>query len=127
MSERGFFPFTTVGFLLLLLTVVVLGQFAWVGHQSALGRINDDTDDLLLTSVASVQNDLERATRYSLYEALWEVSKRADSYASREAREAAIESLAGQKLERRLSSLAQVYEDSNSRAKLALGRGPLSL
>jgi hypothetical protein len=127
MSERGFLPFTIVGFLLLLLTVVVLGQFAWIRHQSALERINDDTDDLLLTSVASVQNDLERAARYSIYEALWEVSKRADSYASREAREDAIECLAGQKLEQRLSSLAQVYEDRNSRAKLALGRGPLSL
>ncbi|MEA1905158.1 MAG: hypothetical protein U9M97_04700 [Candidatus Hadarchaeota archaeon] len=127
MSERGFLPFTTVGFLLLLLTIVVLGQFAWVGRQSALGRVNDDTDDLLLTSVASVQNDLERAACYSLYEALWEVSRRADSYTSREAREDAIESLAGQKLERRLSSLAQAYEDRNSRARLALGRGPLFL
>lgn len=127
MSERGFLPFTTVGFLLLLLTVVMLGEFAWVRHQLILGGINSGADDLLLTSVAGVQSDIERAVRYSIYEALWEISKHADGYTSRGERENAAENLAARGLEQRLFSLVKVYRRHNTLAKLVLGQGSPSL
>ncbi len=125
MSARGFLPFTTVGFLLLILVVAMLGQLSWDTHRAEIARIDESAGRSLLGEVASVQNDLEQTARYSAYDALWEICKRASDYSgdgAAQARERAIERSASQNFNELLTSVANARDNLGSPARLDIGR-----
>ncbi len=121
MKERGFIPFSVVGAAIVMLVVAMVGQAVGLRHQRSLNTVDDASSSALLTIATSVQNDLRAAARYAVYDALWAVSKDADSYVSDEARELAIKNLAARYFAKRAAALPNAYANHDARIELELG------
>ena len=119
-GKRGFMPFSAAGAVVVALIVAMVGHAAWSRHQRALGTIDEIACQTLLTAAASVQADLQRLARYAVYDALWDVSKRAGDYGSGAARELAIERLASGYFSELASGLPNTYEQHDPRIELKL-------
>ncbi|KXB02409.1 hypothetical protein AKJ45_02030 [candidate division MSBL1 archaeon SCGC-AAA261F19] len=83
MKQKGFIPFTAAALVIIILTVAVIGHYQWSVHQNRVRSINDSASSFLVASVASVQNDLKREARNSLYGAIWEAGKNAGEFGGR--------------------------------------------
>ncbi|MEM2908422.1 MAG: hypothetical protein QXP65_04435, partial [Candidatus Hadarchaeales archaeon] len=118
MKRRGFMPFVTVGFFILLIVATLVGHAAWSRHHQTLEEVEKAKSFSLLALAASVQNDLQQSARYAVYEALWSVCERADDYRDDVVRVAAIEELAAEYFIERMFDLARVYESRDSRIRL---------
>ncbi|MCD6248633.1 MAG: hypothetical protein J7J17_04205 [Hadesarchaea archaeon] len=105
MNERGYAAFTVVGVFLIILTAALIEHFSWDEHRVKMESADDMVESLLLSEAGSVQSALRQAARYSVYDALWKVSKNASGYRGREDRELAIERIASKNLNEFLSSL----------------------
>ena len=121
MRERGFIPFSAAGVVILMLVVAMVGQAVWSRHQCSLNTVDELSSSAILTIASSVQNDLRAAARYSVYDALWEVSKHANDYGGDEVRKPAIEGLAAGYFLERVSVLPSAYAKHDSRIELKLG------
>lgn len=117
MKERGFMPFTAAGALIVLIVLGVISHAAWSRHQRSLGTVDDISDSALLATAAGIQSDIKAAMKYSVYRALWEVSKQADSY-NDGARENAIEQLATAYFAERLAEIGPAYARYDARVEL---------
>ena len=118
MKRRGFMPFVTVGFFILLTVATLAGHAAWSWHRQTLKEVEKAKSFSLLALAASVQNDLQQLARYAVYEALWLVCERADDYRDDVVRVAAIEELAAEYFIERMYDLARVHESRDSRIRL---------
>ncbi len=121
MKERGFMPFSAAGIVIVMLVVAMVGQAVGLRHQRSLNTVDDASSSALLTIAISVQNGLRAAARYAVYDALWAVSKDADSYVNDEARELAIKSLAAGYFAERVAALPNAYAKHDARIELKLG------
>ena len=121
MKEHGFMPFSAAGIVIVMLVVAMVGQAVGLRHQHSLNTVDDASSSALLTIATSVQNDLRATARYAIYDALWVVSKNADSYVSDEARELAIKNLAAKYFAERVAALPNTYAKHDARIELELG------
>jgi len=121
MKEHGFMPFSVAAFVIVMLVVAMVGQGVELKHQRSLNTVDDASSSALLTIAISVQNDLRAAARYAVYDALWDVSKDADSYVSDEARELAIENLSAKYFAQRVAALPNTYAKHDARIELEFG------
>ena len=119
-GKRGFMPFSAAGAVVVMLVLAMVGHAAWSRHQRALGTVDEIAGQTLLTAAASVQADLRRLARYAVYNALWDVGKRAGNYESGAARELAIERLAAGYFAELASGLLSTYEQHDPRIELKL-------
>ena len=116
-------PFSATGIVIVMLVVAMLGHAAWSRHQRSMNVVDDASSSALLTIAMGVQNDLQTAVRYTVYRALWEVSKNADDYENDEARELAIESLAAEYFAERTAALPNLYTQHDARIELEIPSG----
>ncbi len=110
-------PFSAAGALIVLLVLGMVGHAAWSRHQRSLGIVDDISDSALLTTAAGIQGDLKAALKHAVYQALWEVSKRADDY-SDTPRKRAIEQLATAYFAERVAEIGPAYTYHDSRVEL---------
>lgn len=123
LKKVGLLPFTTVGFLILLIAVVAIAQYQWSAHQCQMEFIEGSATNELVTDMTSRLNELEREARSSLYEVLWVVGKNAYKFEDEEDRQNMIENWASSNFQRSLSCLAQADEKLPHQCNLKLGRG----
>lgn len=117
-DERGFMPFSLAGFFILMLVLAMVSHGAWSRHQQTIGAIEDVTCASLLTTAASIQSDLQHLSRYAVYQALWEVCKRADYCDNDESRERMVELLAAEHFVRHLIVLPQAHKHLDASVEL---------
>ena len=116
-------PFSAAGIVIMMLVVAMLGHAAWSRHQRSLNVVDDASSSALLTIAMGVQNDLQAAVRYTVYRALWEVSKNADDYGRDGERELAIESLAAKYFAEQAAALPNLYKQHDARIELEIPSG----
>lgn len=119
-DKRGFMPFSVAGFFILMLVLAMVWHTSWSRHQLATSTVEDATSASLLAIAASIQNDLQHIACYAVYQALWDVCKRANYYDNDESREDMIERLAAEHFVEHLVALPQAHKHLDARVELEL-------
>ncbi len=121
MKERGFMSFSAAGIVIVILVIAMVGQTVELRHQRSLNTVDYASSSSLLTLATSVQNDMRAAMQYAVYDALWDVSKNANSYVNDKVRKLAIKSLATKYFTERIAALPNAYAKHDARIELDLG------
>jgi len=123
-DEKGFVPFSAVGFIILMLVVALLGHAALARHERSLSSLEETEATSALATATSIQNDLQDVARYAVYRALWDVSKCASDYASDVSRELVIEDLASDYFTKLSADLPETCNRLDARVELELASQP---
>lgn len=123
MREKGFIPLTSLGVIILVLSVSIVGYYHWNRHQAGMRQIKDSGNSSLVTRVSGKRADIQRHALGALNDALWKAGKRTSI--PHKLRENWAEVIAEMNLKKRLSHLSELPENNAFNPDLELGNGIL--